>query len=111
MHNPKNDSYDHWVNNRKRLLKENENLKFDIDSSLFYKDFFYKVAMYCKNAVSSGNILVIRKILKDEFYKQNIKYISALPVHIRIVHRCAAIYPELAIVLLRVWNNFTKNFL
>lgn len=81
MHDSKNDSYNHWVNNRKRLLKENEKLGFEIDNNLFYKDFIYKTIMFCREKYNSGQ----KEILSDEYFVIASKYSKLLPKHILFI--------------------------
>lgn len=104
MHNPKNDSYDHWVNNRKRLLKENETLGFEIDENLFYKDFIYKTVMFCRDKVKLSQKDIVKSVLNDEFFKTAIKYDNDLPIHIRLIDLFVkARLGVIAILMLKVW--------
>lgn len=107
MHNIYPDQYERWVDMRKRLLKENEELKFEIDFTLFYRDFFYKLAIYCKNEIERGNDDRVKKILSDDFYRRTVKYVDKLPMHIKLIHKSALIHPKLAIIVLKLWG--TKN--
>lgn len=104
MHNPKNDSYDHWVRNRQRLLKENEELNLDIDYNLFYKDFIYKTIMFCRDKVKLSQKDIVKSVLNDEFFKTAIKNDNNLPIHIRLIDLFVkARLDFLATLLLKVW--------
>ena len=104
MHDPKNDSYDHWVRNRKRLLKENEALNLDIDYNLFYKDFIYKTIMFCRDKVKLSQKDIVKSVLNDEFFKTAIKNDNNLPIHIRLIDLFVkARLDFLATLLLKVW--------
>lgn len=104
MHDPKNDSYDHWVNNRKRLLKENEILGFNLDYNLFYKDFIYKTIMFCRDKVKLSQKDIVKSVLNDEFFKTAIKNDNNLPIHIRLIDLFVkARLDFLATLLLKVW--------
>lgn len=85
MHDPKNDSYDHWVSNRKRLLKENEKLCLEIDNNLFYKDFIYKTIMFCRGKYHSDQKEILKEILSDDFLVIASKYSNLLPKHIKLI--------------------------
>lgn len=104
MHNPKNDNYEHWVNNRKRLLKENEILGFNLDYNLFYKDFIYKTIMFCRDKVKLSQKDIVKSVLNDEFFKTAIKNDNNLPIHIRLIDLFVkARLDFLATLLLKVW--------
>lgn len=85
MHDPKNDSYDHWVNNRKRLLKENEELNIDFNNDLFYRDFLYKTIIFLKEKYHIGQIDVVKEIIKDNFLISCAKHNKKLPLHIKFI--------------------------
>lgn len=106
MHSIYDDQYEQWVKMRERLLNENQTLGFKIDYALFYKEFLYKLAVYCKDAVKTGKSKNVIKIFKDSFYLQSANYLENLPVHIRIIHKSAKINPVIAIMELRLWNVF-----
>lgn len=105
MHNTYEDQYEKWVDMRKRLLKENKMLQFEVDYGLFYKEFLYKVAIYCKDAIDAGKSGKVKKILQDDFYKQSVKYVNTLPLHIKVIHWSAIIHPSIAVILIRLWNK------
>ena len=106
MHSLYDDQYDQWVEIRKRLLNENQTLGFNIDYDLFYWEFFYKIAIYCKETVLAGKTENAKRIFKDEFYLQSVRYLGNLPIHIKIIHKSAKINPTLAIIELKLWNIF-----
>lgn len=104
MHNPKNDSYDHWVTNRQRLLKENETLNLDIDYNLFYKDFIYKTIMFCRDKVKLNQKEIVRSVLEDFTFKNAISYDANLPIHIRLINSLIKMkFIGLAILFLKLW--------
>lgn len=104
MHDPKNDSYEHWVNNRKRLLKENEILGFNLDYNLFYKDFIYKTIMFCRDKVKLNHKEIVRSVLNDSTFKKAIIYDANLPIHIRLVDFLIKIKLNgLVILFLKLW--------
>lgn len=104
MHNPKNDSYDHWVCNRQRLLKENEALNLDIDYNLFYKDFIYKVIMFCRDKVKLNQKEIVNSVINDSVFKNAIRYDANLPIHIRLVDFLIKIKLNgLVILFLKLW--------
>ena len=106
MHSIYDDQYEQWVKMRKRLLNENRTLEFKIDDALFYKEFLYKVAVYCKEAVKTGKAENVMKIFKDSFYLKSANYLGYLPIHIKIIHKSAKISPALAIIELKLWDIF-----
>lgn len=104
MHNPKNDSYDHWVTNRQRLLKENETLNLDIDYNLFYKDFIYKTIMFCRDKVKLNQKEIVRSVLEDFTFKNAISYDANLPIHIRLINSLIKMkFIGFAILFLKLW--------
>lgn len=106
MHNAQNDSYEHWVRNRKRLLKENEEFGFEIDKNLFYKDFIYKTIMFCRDKVKQNQKDIAASVLNDEFFKSVIKYDNYLPIHIRLINLFVKVrLNKLSILVLKVWQK------
>lgn len=104
MHNSKNDSYAHWVNNRKRLLDENKKLGFSIDNNLFYKDFIYKTIIFCRDKVKFNQKDIVKSVLNDKFFKTAINFDNDLPIHIRLINLLVkARLNSLAIFMLRIW--------
>lgn len=104
MHNQKNDSYDHWVSNRQRLLKENETLNLDIDYNLFYKDFIYKTIMFCRDKVKLNQKEIVRSVLEDFTFKNAISYDANLPIHIRLINLLIKMkFIGFAILFLKLW--------
>lgn len=104
MHNSKNDSYEHWVRNRKRLLKENEEFGFEIDNNLFYKDFIYKTIMFCRDKIKANEFDIFKTIVTDEFFIKSISYTALLPIHIRFL--CDLIKVKLkflVIFICKIW--------
>lgn len=104
MHTLYDDQYEHWVNNRKRLLKENEKLGFEIDNNKFYKDFIYKVLLFCRNKVKLNQNEIVKEIFCDEFFLNALKYDSLLPVHIRLINLLIKfrLY-KIAILIFKIW--------
>lgn len=86
MHTLYEDQYEKWVYMRKLLLKENSVLKINIDYSLFYKEFLYKVAIYCREMIKQHKENKALEIMHDEFYLNALKYADHFPVHIKIIH-------------------------
>lgn len=86
MHKIYENQYEKWVDMRKRLINENKELKFEIDYSLFYKDFLYKVSMYCRELSKQNKYEQIEKIISDSFYQDAILFSEKLPIHIRILN-------------------------
>lgn len=105
MHKTYDDQYEQWVYTRKRLLRQNEKFGFNIDYAIFYKEFLYKVAIFCKEEFGIGNISVVKKLFRDEFYLKAAKYTKYLPLHIKVLHKCARISPVLAIMVIRIWSK------
>lgn len=104
MHDPNNNSYEHWVSNRKRLLIENKKLGFEIDNNKFYKDFIYKVILFCRDKVKLKQKKIVMKIFCDEYFLNVLKYDSQLPIHIRIINLLVKLkFRSLAILLLKIW--------
>ncbi|WP_456068532.1 glycosyltransferase [Eubacterium sp.] len=85
MHDSKNDSYEHWVNNRKRLLKENEELGFELDNNSFYKDFIYMTIMFCRDKIKANEFDVFKAVINDDFLNKVAKYRKLLPLHIKLL--------------------------
>lgn len=105
MHKTYDDQYEKWVDMRKRLLKENESLNFDIDYKLFYKDFLYKVSVYCRELAKTKRYDMIIKIVNDQFYLQAINYSDGFPVYIQIIHCIARKrWGKLTCLLYWVWG-------
>ena len=84
MHNAQNDSYEHLLNGKKRLLKENEELGLKIENNKSYKDFLYKKIMFCREKYNSGQ----KEILSDEYFVITSKYSKLLPKHILFIFFC-----------------------
>lgn len=104
MHNEKNDSYDHWVNNRKRLLIENKQLGIEIDYNLFYKDFLYKTIVFCRNKVKLNQNEIVKSVFGNEFFKATVKYNAYLPKHIKLISFFIKMNLNgLAMLLLKIW--------
>lgn len=104
MHNSKNDSYEHWVRNRKRLLKENEEFDFEIDNNLFYKDFIYKTIMFCRDKIKVNEFDVFKAVVNDEFFNVAIKFDDNLPIHIRLINLLVKVrLNKLLILVLKIW--------
>lgn len=104
MHNSKNDSYEHWVRNRKRLLKENEEFDFEIDNNLFYKDFIYKTIMFCRDKIKVNEFDVFKAVVNDEFFNVAIKFDDNLPIHIRLINLLVKVrLNKLLILILKIW--------
>lgn len=104
MHDPKNDSYDHWVENRKRLLKENESFGFEIDNNKFYKDFIYKTIMFCRDKVKLNQNEIVKSVFGNEFFKATVKYNTYLPKHIKLISFFIKMNLNgLAMLLLKIW--------
>lgn len=104
MHNSKNDSYEHWVKNRKRLLKENEVFDFEIDNNLFYKDFIYKTIMFCRDKIKTNEFDVFKAVVNDEFFNVAIKFDDNLPIHIRLINLLVKVrLNKLLILVLKIW--------
>lgn len=107
MHTHYDDQYEKWVEMRKRLLKENKTLSFSIDYNLFYSDFLYKVAIYCRDEIQRKNIKKVISIFKDPFYLSASKYCKNLPNHIKLIHRSAHANCYLAIMEIKLWLWFS----
>lgn len=104
MHTLYEDQYEKWVYVRELLLQENKKLKFDIDYSLFYKEFLYKVSIYCRDLIKEKQTNKALKIMRDKFYLTALKYEKGFPFHIRMIHffikkRCRII----VIILYKLW--------
>ena len=104
MHTVYEDQYAQWVGMRKRLLNENEELKFTIDYDLFYKEFLYKVIIYCKELIKNGKKQEAKQILSDEFYRNASMFSARLPIHIKLVNQVSRISPDFTVQLLKVWG-------
>ena len=104
MHDPSNNSYEHWVSNRKRLLKENEKFGFEIDYNKFYKDFIYKVILFCRDKVKLNQTENANEIFDDEYFLSILKYDLQTPVHIRLISLLIKFkFKKIAIALLKIW--------
>ena len=104
MHQIFLDQYEQWVRNRKELLFENQELKFDIDYSLFYREFLYKVCVYCRELAKKGEINSIKTILKDTLYKEALSYQKDLPIHVKMLGQLAMKgNVNLLIILYKLW--------
>lgn len=104
MHTVYDDQYAQWVGMRKRLLNENEELEFIIDYDLFYREFLYKVVIYCKELIKIGKEQEAKLILCDDFYRKASKFSAKLPIHIRLIARVSRISPDITLQLLKVWG-------
>lgn len=85
MHMVYDDQYEKWVDMRRRLIAENEQLGFDIDYDLFYKEFLYKVAVFCRMLAATNQKEKLKKIIADPFYINAAKYACNLPIHIGLL--------------------------
>lgn len=88
MHEIYDDQYDKWVDMRKRLLVENETFRFKINYALFYKEFLYKVAVYCRMLAKTKQKEKLKRILSDSFYINAAQYASNTPKHISLLSKC-----------------------
>ena len=105
MHSLLPEQYELWVDNKKRAIKENEQLKFEIDAQKFYGDFLYKTAVYCRELMIRHNSKKVRDILKDDFYRKHAIYTRALPKHIQLLHFTGRYVPELALLFYGIWAH------
>lgn len=105
MHTIYEDQFEKWVDMRKRLLKENENLGFKIDFNLFYREFLYKTVIYCKDLVASHNRQHAEQIMGDTDFKMAARNRKGLPLHIRSVLVSGSIHPKLGVLVLRLWER------
>lgn len=85
MHNSQNDSYEQLLNGKKRLLKENEKLGFELDNNSFYKDFIYMTIMFCRDKIKANEFDVFKAVVNDEFFIKSMSYTAFLPIHIRFL--------------------------
>lgn len=85
MNNAQNDSYEHLLNGKKRLLKENEELGFELDNNSFYKDFIYMTILFCRDKIKANEFDVFKAVVNDEFFIKSISYTALLPIHIRFL--------------------------
>lgn len=85
MHNSQNDSYEQLLNGKKRLLKENEELGFELDNNSFYKDFIYMTIMFCRDKIKANEFDVFKAVVNDEFFIKSMSYTAFLPIHIRFL--------------------------
>lgn len=109
MHTVDLGQYERWVENKKRALKENDELKFEIDKQKFYGDFLYKLAVYCRALVSMHESEKVKEILLDDFYRAHAKYTKTLPKHVKLMHFLGMYFPELAILLYKIWAKSEKG--
>lgn len=86
MHKVRENQFENWVKNRKKLLKYNESLGFELDRQQFYYRFVYNVSVYLLELAKCKNNDKIKEILNDEFYLRAVKQVSKLPVHIAIAN-------------------------
>lgn len=86
MHTLYEDQYEKWVYMRKLLLKENESLGIPINFQLFYKDFLYKIVVYCRELCKAHKNEKIFEIIQDKFYLNALKYEKGFPIHIKMIH-------------------------
>ena len=85
MHTVYEDQYEKWVETRKRLLKENEKLKFEIDYNSFYKEFLYKVVIYCRALAKQKKYALIKQIISDETFLEASRYRDELPFYVKAI--------------------------
>ena len=107
MHFHYDNQYEKWVEMRKRLLRESQFLGLSIDFNLFYSDFLYKVAIYCRDEVQHKNIKKVISIFNDPFYLSASKYCNHLPIHIKLILRSAHANCYLAIMEIKLWLWFS----
>lgn len=104
MHRVLENQYESWVYTRRRLLRENEELKLEFDISVFYQIFLQKVVIYCRELISMGNERKVREIFADEMFQQALPYRKGLPIHMRMLLTFVAWKMEgLAIAGYRLW--------
>lgn len=109
MHTLYEDQYEKWVYVRKLLLQENNDLKFSIDYSLFYKEFLYKVAIYCHDLIKERHTDKALNIMKDQFYLEALKYEKGFPFHIRMIHFFIKIkFRKIVVILYKLWIGKEK---
>lgn len=106
MHKVLENQFDVWLANRKRLLRENEELKFEIDNFDFYMDFLYKTSVFFRDMVVAGKKDIVLECMKNELYCTAVKYTAGLPVHIRFLHYLAGRKKyKVAIALCSLWGK------
>lgn len=86
MHSFYEDQYEKWVYMRKLLLEENNTINININYSLFYKEFLYKVAIYCRELIKMQNDNKALEIMHDEFYLNALMYAADFPIHLKLIH-------------------------
>ncbi|MCQ2468643.1 MAG: glycosyltransferase [Ruminococcus sp.] len=109
MHTPQKNQYHQWVENRQKLLEDNQIHQFRIDYNQFYYEFLYKVSILCREFAGEKNYTEIQSILDDPFYQNATNYISLLPQHIRILHFCGHRSKHITILLYRIWSIITHE--
>lgn len=105
MHSLRVDQFEKWTRTRNRLLAENEQLGFELDLKLFYRDHLYMTVVFCKEMVRRGELGVVRSVFEDPALLRAIPHRGNLPTHIRallwlIEHR----HHNAAIMAYRLWN-------
>lgn len=106
MHDSNLQNYNHWVNNRKRFIKENKTLNFKINQNEFYKDFIYKVIVHCMHLISNKKCQNVNDILSDEFFIDALNYDELLPRHIKMIDFCIKKrLKKTAVFIMKVWSK------
>ncbi len=104
MHTIYEDQYEKWVYMRKLLLEENKILKINIDYSRFYKEFLYKVVVYCRELIKQHRNDRVLEIIQDEFYLNALKHAKKFPIHIKIIHYFTRKkYQQIVIIFYKLW--------
>lgn len=89
MHTLQLNQYEVWVQSRKHLLSENEELNYKIDYSIFYKQFLYNIAVFCRELMNKGYSDKVVQIITDPFYLNAVEYMGKFPLHIKLLHKMA----------------------
>ena len=85
MHMIQSDRYERSKAFRIKLQKEDELLGIEIDYNEFFYEFLYEGFIYCRAMLQQNDVMAVRKVLNDDFFKNACQYSRYLPPHLKVM--------------------------
>lgn len=107
MHEIRDNQFEQSTETHNKLIEYNKEFRFSIDYNKFYKSYLYETATIIRRYVSDKNYKKVKNIMKNNTYKNALRYSKLLPLHIRLLNKITEknMY-SLAIALYKVWSKF-----
>lgn len=97
--------FEHWTNNRKKLLSEAVDNNITINDNLFFYNYIYNCILLLREMTKKNRFKDALKIIKDSFFISSLRFYSEMPVHIKTIaflikHKfCFS-----ALIILKIWS-------